>query len=182
MNEAKEYSLEILLKSNDWKDVFSESYRIAMRDKFVQNPNPREHGFKNHVHSFVVQLKKNTSPIIKQSFNKWDIRVVSYEMNIGSEINGDRPSIVYKASDSTKWEDIVVIPLTSAAKQQQSDRFDISVPKDDTNKLYQSSYARLRQIRSVSIKRVGKIVWIVTDEKVKKEINEAIQTMLAIND
>lgn len=102
MNEAREYHLHVLLKEANGKEAFSESYKIALRDTFVNNSNPREHGFKNHVHSFLTLLKKNTKPHIRQSFKKFSIHVVSYGMNAGSEINGDRPSLIFKSDDSTK--------------------------------------------------------------------------------
>lgn len=93
-------------------------------------------------------------------------------MNTGSEINGARPSIIYKASDSTLGDDVIVIPLTSAQKQKQPDKFDIPVPKDAANKLFQNSYARLRQIRVVSIKRLGKAVGEIKNQDVINAVNE----------
>ncbi len=178
----KEYELAISLKELLWNSVFSESYRIALRDKFVENKNPKEHGFKNHLEGFVFQLKQNSKELVKQAYSKRQIYVVSYGMNTGSEINGDRPSLIYKASDSTLGEDVIVIPLTSAFLQKQSDKYDIFVPKDKANNLFQNSYARLRQIRSVSIKRVGKSIGTLADEKVIQLINEQAKKMLWINE
>lgn len=57
--------------------------------------------------------------------------------------------------------------------------YDILVTKDADNKLYQSSYARLRQIRSVSVKRIGKKLGEINSDLVKKLINDAIRKMLA---
>ena len=76
-------------------------------------------------------------------------------MNTGSEINGDRHSIIYKASHSMLGDDVIVIPLTSALAHKQLDKSDIPVPKDGGNKLFQNSYARLRQIRSVLVIGIG---------------------------
>lgn len=93
-------------------------------------------------------------------------------MNTGSEINGDRPSIIYKATHSTFGDDVVVIPLTSALKNKQPDKYDIPVPKDAANKLFQNSYARLRQIRSVSVKRVGRMIGEIKNDDVIQAVNE----------
>lgn len=115
----------------------------------------------------------------KQRYVKRHIYVVNYGMNTGSEINGNRPSIIYKASHSTYGDDVIVIPLTSIGKQSQGDTYDILVTKDDENKLYQSSYARLRQIRSVSVKRIGKKLGELNTDLTKKLINDGITKMLA---
>lgn len=159
--------------------MFGESFTLKLLPKFVANENAKEHGFKNHVTGFVDALKQNSNPVEKQRYVKWNIYVVNYGMNTGSEINGNRPSVIYKASHSTFGDDVVVIPLTSIGKQSQADSYDILVTKDDENKLYQSSYARLRQIRSVSVKRIGKKLGEINDDLVKKLINDAIKKMLA---
>ncbi len=99
-------------------------------------------------------------------------------MNTGSEINGDRPSVIYKDSKSTLGDDLTVIPLTSAVLEKQSDAFDIYVGKDEANNLYQNSRARLRQLRSVSVKRLGKFVGSITDDKVTGAINVRVKEML----
>jgi mRNA-degrading endonuclease toxin of MazEF toxin-antitoxin module len=108
----------------------------------------------------------------KQTYAKRQIYVVNYGMNTGSEINGDRPSIIYKASYATFGEDVIVIPLTSAGKDKKGDAYDVYVNKDADNKLFQPSFARLRQIRSVSVKRVGKKLGEVTSDVTKKLIND----------
>lgn len=102
-------------------------------------------------------------------------------MNVGSEINGDRPSIIYKDPHNSFGEDIIVIPLTSAVSQRLVDKFDIPVPKDMANKLFQNSYARLRQIRSVSVKKIGRQIGSIKNETVIAAINEGIRRMLAVD-
>jgi mRNA-degrading endonuclease toxin of MazEF toxin-antitoxin module len=152
---------------------------MKLLPKFVENGSPKEHGFKNHVKGFVDALQQNSSPAEKQRYVKRHVYVVNYGMNTGSEINGNRPSIIYKASHSTFGDDVVVIPLTSIGKQSQADSYDILVTKDDENKLYQSSYARLRQIRSVSVKRIGKKLGELKNDLTKKLVNDGITKMLA---
>lgn len=158
------YQLDVNLKDiATGTDAFSESYRVVMWRDFVENKQPKDHCFKNHVEGFVTLLRKNLLPLTKNNYKKWDIYVVSYGMNVGSEINGERPSIVYKANGNTLGDDIIVIPLTSALQEKQSDKFDTFIQKDEANKLFQNSYARLRQVRSVSTKRIGKIVGSITN-------------------
>lgn len=175
----KDYQLEVSLKELLWKELFGENFTLKLLPKFVENSSPKEHGFKNHVKGFVDALQQNSSPAEKQRYVKWHVYVVNYGMNTGSEINGNRPSIIYKASHSTFGDDVVVVPLTSMGKQSQADAYDILVTKDDENKLYQSSYARLRQIRSVSVKRIGKKLGELNNDLTKKLINDGITKMLA---
>lgn len=173
----REYQLDVILKDAG-KEAFANSYKIALRETFVNNKEPKEHGFKNHVEGFVTQLKFNAQTLTKLSLAKWQIFVVSFGMNTGSEVNGDRPSIIYKETHNTLWEDVTVIPLTSAVREKLADKFDVSVPKDNDNKLFQNSYARLRQLKAVSIKKIGRPLGKITDEKVKAAIDAGIKNML----
>lgn len=178
---TKEYQLDLLLRDKSTgNEAFSESYQIAMSPEFVEKFTPKEHCFKLHAENFVVQLKKNNMPLVKKPFKKWEIYVVSYGMGIWSIVNWDRPSIVYKNSDYTLGEDITVIPLTSAVQQKHPDKFDVLVPKDDSNQLYQSSFARVRQLKAQSLKNIGKYVGTITDEDVMQAIDKAAKEMLGI--
>lgn len=112
------------------------------------------------------------------SLSKWQIYVVSYGMNTGSEVNGDRPSIIYKDSQNTFGEDVIVIPLTSAVREKLADKFDVLVGKDENNQLFQDSYARLRQIKAVSLKKIGRPLGKITNEKVMAAIDEGVAKML----
>lgn len=175
----KDYQLEVSLKELLWKELFWESFTLKLLPKFVENVNPKEHWIKNHVNWFVDSLKQNSTTVEKQTYTKWQIYVVNYWMNTGSEINGNRPSIIYKDTHSTYGDDVIVVPLTSSGNQKQSDTYDIFVAKKDDNKLFQNSFARLRQIRSVSVKRVWKKLGEINDDMVKKLINDWIKKMLA---
>lgn len=175
----QDYTLGVTLSELLWKELFWERFNVKLVPEFVANKEPKQHGFSSHLQGFLQSLKQNTSQVQKQSYAKRHIYVVSYGMNTGSEINGDRPSIVYKATHSTFWDDVIVIPLTSAVAQKLADAYDVFVPKDANNKLFQNSYARLRQIRSVSVKRVGRKIGELSNPEVQKAINEGIKKMLA---
>jgi hypothetical protein len=73
---------------------------------------------------------------------------------------------------------VIVIPLTSAVREKLADKFDSFVPKDADNKLFQNSYARLRQLRVVSRKKIGNLLGTITDKKVQEEIDGAMSEML----
>lgn len=177
----KEYTLDIQLKEALWTDVFSESYKIVLRDEFVNKDHPKELSFRNHVYGFLSQLKNNNSPLTKKVLAKRDVYVVSYGLNnTGSEVNGDRPSIIYKSSDGIKWEDITVIPLTSALQNKLTDSYDILVKKEKDNQLYQDSRARLRQLKAISIKKIGRPLGKITDKKLQNEIDTSVKKMLGL--
>lgn len=162
--------------------VWREFYTRELLPDLVHNQEPKEHNFRNHLAGFLEALKRQSHAISKQKLTKRHVYVVKYRMNTSSEINGDRPSIIYKASHSTLGDDVIVIPLRSAQKQKQPDKFDIPVLKDGANKLFQNSYARLRQIRSVSVKRIGRVVGEIKNEDVIRAINEGIKIMLATDE
>lgn len=116
---TKQYQLDVCLK-DAWKDVFSESYKIALRDTFVEGKWIKEQNFKNHVEGFVTQLKINCNALPQIPFKKRQVYVCSFWASAWSEIMGDRPVIVVKATHSTHGEDLLVVPLTSATQQKKS--------------------------------------------------------------
>lgn len=175
----QDYTLDVKLKELLWKELFGESFKIKLQPEFVANTEPKQHGFKNHVNGFVGSLKQNSSTVEKQVYKKRDIYVVSFGMNTWSEINWDRPALVFK--EYAYGDDVLVIPITSAGKQSKWDAFDIYVTKDKDNTLFQSSFARLRQLRAVSVKRVGRKIGTLTNEAVKESINEWIKKMLGMD-
>lgn len=147
----------------------------------MQNKLPKEHCFKNHVEGFLTQIKRNNSKVRNTVHDKREIVVVSYGMNTGSEVNGERPSIVYKTDENTLGDDVTVIPLTSALHGKQTDKFDVLVSKDEANKLFQNSFARVRQLKAVSIKRIGKTLGKITDEVTKQTIDSTVRSMLGFD-
>lgn len=174
----REYSLIVNLKDTVWKDVFKRTYRTHLREDFVWLKDPKKHTFTNHVHGFIRQLQLNFANVEKEDLKKWQLCLVDYTMNTWSEISFLRPSIIYKAD--TTWQDVIVLPLTSWWEEKLIDRFDVPVPKDLDNKLYQNSYARLRQLRAISIKKIGAVLWEITNPNTKEAIDKAVKEMLGI--
>jgi len=133
------------------------------------------------VDRFVEQLRKNSQPEPGLSFTKRQIYTVRYGMNVGTEINGDRPSIIYKGSHSAYGEDIIVIPLTSAGENKSIDRYDMAIMANQDTHIAHTSYAKLRQMRCISAKRIGRYVGKIEDPVVRHIINLNIKKMLAVD-
>lgn len=72
----------------------------------------------------------------------------------------------------------MVIPLTSAQQQKKTDKFDLFLAKDASNNLYTNSFARLRQIRAVSLKRLNKCIGTIASQEIRDAIDEKIEEML----
>jgi len=83
-----------------------------------------------------------------------------------------RPAIVFKSSHYTGGEDIICIPLTSVGEQKLADALDILVKSSTSTNLYKNSYARIRQLRAISYKRIiGERIGRITDPIIQKAIN-----------
>ncbi len=84
--------------------------------------------------------------------------MVDYGMNVWTEINWIRPSIIFKNSNYKYWEDIIVIPMTSYLEEQENiksvDEFDIEIKASPDNWLDNNSLLKIRQLRCVSKKRL----------------------------
>lgn len=176
----KNYELNVCMREVMWREVFNENYQLQLEPSFVENKQPKDHGLQNHVRWFVTQLKLNATPLQKQSLKKREIYVVNYGMNTGSEMNGDRPSIIYKSDNYTLGEDVIVIPMTSALREKLTDKFDVLIQKDEDNTLYQNSYARLRQCRAVSVKKLWKKVGALTNLDAIAAIDTGMKEMLGL--
>lgn len=109
-------------------------------------------------------------------------------MNIWTDINWIRPSIVFKNSNYKYWEDIIVIPITSYEKEQEDSKsvseFDIKIEANKTNWLSHDSLIKIRQLRAVSKKRfktnkkwIIKIIWEV-EVSLRGDISGNIRRML----
>lgn len=91
----KDYLIEVRVKRAN-KNVFARTYRIALRDEFVNGDFLKAHTLQNHVNNFIKQVKLNSLPTVERTFAKREIYAVDYGINTGSEINGIRPSLIYK--------------------------------------------------------------------------------------
>lgn len=91
-------NLEIIITSLK-ETLFKNSYTLNLREVFVKNNEKKSSGLENNVNWFLEKLKLSNSEnekLYKSHFIKWSIYYVDYGINIGSEINGNRPSLMLK--------------------------------------------------------------------------------------
>jgi len=125
--------------------------------------------------NYIEQLKKwfeEKIKIHKKEFNpnyrykKWDIWYVNFWINIWNEFNKIRPALVITNKKYTKWNNLIVIPLTSFKTEKNILNTDIII-KTDFNKK-QKSILRLNHLRDISKNRLIKKVWRISDDKLKE--------------
>jgi mRNA-degrading endonuclease toxin of MazEF toxin-antitoxin module len=114
-------------------------------------------------------------------------------MNIGTEINGIRPVIVYKSSTYKYWEDMIVMPITSfydeSWEEKSQDALDVILEADLENGIDHKSLVKIRQLRCVSKKRLRrdkkswiiKILGSIVNDDIKREINGNIKKMFGLD-
>ncbi len=149
----------------------------------------RKGDFVNLSNWFNKKIKLNHGKEPEENINKWKICKVDYWMNIWTEINWIRPSIIFKNSNYKYWEDILVIPITSFKDWEikSVDEFDVEILKSENNWLKNNSLIKIRQLKSVSKKRLKRnrkwdkiiIMWEV-EEKYFDEIHTKVKIMLWI--
>jgi hypothetical protein len=100
-NRKSDYVVTVKLQELIGKMICEGTYRLPLSTKFINEESGKQHTFFNHMQWFIQKLKQNDLSVIKRSFSKWQIYLVRYGMNIGSEMNGDRPSLIFKSSHNT---------------------------------------------------------------------------------
>ena len=119
----------MLTVAEDFVTKFSKWYNIEVHEDFVAFKDDKKHNISSHSKWFRKKIYLNHSKESTAILNKWKICMVDYWMNVWTEINWIRPSIVFKNSNYKYWEDIFVIPMTSYKEEQEKvkskDEFDI---------------------------------------------------------
>ena len=104
----------------------------------------------------------------------------SLGVNIGSELNKNRPVLIWKKRCSGNNEEnfsYIVIPITSKEKNK---RYYMNVPIDINGK---TSYLRIEDMHRINIKRISRPILdssnaiIFIDNDKRKEIIDAIQKL-----
>lgn len=166
-------AVEDLLKKST---LYIRNFTMFVRDEFIVQTEEKKHNLQNHLYWLKEKIRLNQLPEVVKASTKWTIYYVNYGINVWNEINGKRPSIIYKDSAWTFGEDVIVIPLTSEKLDKSVDHFDVRILPDSMNWLKNPSYLKLRQIRSISKKRiesgVGKIVDRITQDQIEKNLLE----------
>ena len=148
-----------LTEKSTFENLYQNWYTQKLHIDFIDNKEEKKHNMNSHSNWFNKKIKINHEEEQLEIINKWKLCMVDYGMNIWTEINGLRPSIIYKSSSSKYWEDIIVLPITSYKDGEEwetksVDEYDIEILPDSSNNLTNRSLIKIRQMRCVSKKRV----------------------------
>lgn len=162
--------------------IYMKNFIMYVREDFVVDSMEKKHNLESHLHWFQKKIKINQQKEVLQQKIKWTLYYVDYGINIGSEINGTRPSIIFKANEYSYGSDLIVIPMTSFDLDKSIDTFDIIIDVDAINKLKRKSIIKTRQIRVISQKRLGAYIGKIENIQIQDQLNKNIQIMLWIQD
>lgn len=186
-SKTEKYELSIEAKKQN-KIAFKKGYNTQLHEDFVQKTEEKKHNLANHSKWFTDKIKLNHKFEKDTIISKWKIVLIDFGMNVGTEINGVRPALVYKASHYKYWEDVVVLPITSFDETKSQDVFDIKLDTNLQIWLKKTSLIKTRQIRAISKKRVRvhpvtgnvRIVWKIKSKSVQNKIDENIRNMFSL--
>jgi hypothetical protein len=158
---TKNVSIDVwITELEDNSNLFQKWNNHILHKDFIENRIDKKHNMNSHTKWFNTKIKLNHEKEFLQEksvINKWKICMVDYWMNIWTEINWIRPSIIFKNSNYKYWEDIIVIPMTSYKEDQldikSKDEFDVEIISSDENWLDNNSLVKIRQLRCISKKR-----------------------------
>lgn len=160
--------------------LYKKNFQIYLHPDFLNSEVAKKHNINNHIYWFKEKIKLNQKSEITIAYSKWSINYVDYGINLWTEINGKRPSIMIKKSKYSFGEDIIVIPLSSITINKSKDTFDVCILPHQTSWLKNASFAKIRQMRSISKKRIWNNIWKIIDRALKDQINETIKEMFWI--
>lgn len=183
----------ITTHKNEDVDLFNENYQMWMHPNFLNLKDVKRYNITNHARWFKNKIKLNHLMEEIEPINKRKICIIDFGMNIGTEINGIRPVIVYKSSTYKYWEDMIVMPITSfydeSWEEKSQDALDVILEADLENGIDHKSLVKIRQLRCVSKKRLRrdkkswiiKILGSIVNDDIKREINGNIKKMFGLD-
>lgn len=191
MENLKNINLDIWLTEKEtYENLFQKWYSQKLHKDFIENKEEKKHNINSHSNWFNKKIKINHEKENLEIINKWKLCMVDYWMNIWTEINWVRPSLVFKSSHSKYWEDIIVIPITSLKEWEikSIDEYDLEIKPDGDNNLKNKSLLKIRQVRCISKKRIKSkkwsnklnIFWEISNIDLKEQIKINIRTMFWI--
>jgi len=124
---------------------------------------------------YIHFISKNENKKLK--FNKWDIYFVNLWKNIWTELNKNRPCIIYSDFYFNNWNDLIVIPIKWYNKSKYNKKIHIFLSKDIFTFLYKNSLVDLKSIRQISKKRIWKKIWTL-DKITLSKIDNKLQKIL----
>lgn len=172
---------------------FVESRKLLLHPNFLNTKDTKKQNMTSHARWFKNKIKINHEKEEIEAINKWKICIVDFGMNVWTEINWQRPVIIYKSSTYKYWEDIIVIPITSFyydnGEEKSLDALDVVLEDDMVSWIDHKSILKIRQIRCVSKKRLKrdkksweiKIWWSIEDDDLKRKINGNIKVMFGFD-
>ncbi len=189
--EFKKVILDIsLTRKDNFINLFYKKYSEKLHKDFIENKQDKKHNINSHSNWFNKKIKLNHQKENIQIINKWKLCMVDYWMNVWTEINWVRPSIVFKSSSAKYWEDIIVIPITSFKdwENKSIDEFDIKIEPGKNNNLKNKSLIKIRQLRCISKKRIRfkkwsnklNIFWEISEKYLQENIKTNIRKMFWI--
>ena len=109
---------------------------------------------------------------------RWNIYSANLESVTGSEQGGQRPVLIISNNDfNSVMPVITVIPLTSLKPGRRIHPSEVLIKKGGAN-LEDDSLALAYQIRTISKKRIRKLIGSVSDQEKQKEIENAVKLHL----
>ncbi len=170
-----------------FENYYQQQYQFDMHKDFVEKREAKKHNINSHSQRMRNKIKYNHLPENIIAINKRKIVKIDFWMNIWTEINGIRPAIIYKANSLKYGEDVTVLPITSYkdGEVKAVDHLDVELPRSEENWLTNNSLIKIRQLTSVSKKRIKihkkndrvQIMWEIKDETIRRKINSHILKM-----
>ncbi|MDD3262789.1 MAG: type II toxin-antitoxin system PemK/MazF family toxin [Candidatus Absconditabacteria bacterium] len=116
-----------------------------------------------------INFNKNC---LSLKLNKGDIVFVNLGKNIGSELNKNRPCLVYSLKKANFGDTVVVLPLKTY-KGKFNNSFNVLLKLEDVDGLFKDSIVDILAIKQVSKKRINKRIGKLKDY-ILLEIDEKV--------
>ncbi|MCD5382562.1 type II toxin-antitoxin system PemK/MazF family toxin [Candidatus Gracilibacteria bacterium] len=124
----------------------------------------------------IINFNKNT-PNLK--LKKGEIYFINLGINIGSELNKQRPCLIFSDWFFNNGKTVVIIPLKSYEGKKYNKNINIFIKKSKINNLKENSMADLSGIRQVSKKRIGLFIGNIEEGDLLK-INKKLTKFLGL--
>lgn len=167
-----------ILVSNIKETILKNTITLKLKESFIKNDTKKSSWLENNVNWFFRKLKLSDNTEVENIMPKWSVYYVDFWINIWSEINGNRPALIFKATKFSYWRDIIVIPFTSFYENKSTDKFDINISKDIFEWLKNDSILKTRHLKSISKKRIWKFIWFIEDKEIRENIAKKINMMI----
>ncbi len=116
---------------------------------------------------FEEKIKINEKYInFEYRYKKWDIWYANLWINIWNEFNKVRPVLVLTNNKFSRWNNIIIIPITSLKSEKRILNTDIII--DTKFGKRQRSIMRINHLKDISKKRLIKKVWRIDDDTLNR--------------